>query len=226
MTVLSIRGHARAVAVLVFAAAIAADAVQSSLPCGTGDVTQRLQFATDSSVVQHVAPPGSEIRAAALAAQRLDTRILVPAYWLLFAATGLLFWRSLGRIDRVGGAVVIALATGAALFDFLENRAIVAALTDAGPFRSAAQWATIKWALVFAATLALAFPFLARLKISHQSRPLAVITGMVLMAGGLIGLSVWRGDGWITVALPTIAIGLLLMALLFLWDPEYLDEAT
>jgi hypothetical protein len=226
MTVLSIRGHAWAVAVLVFAAAIAADAVQSSLPCGTGDVTHSLQFATDSSVVQNVAPPGSAIRAAALAAQRLDTRILVPGYWLLFAGAGLLLWRTRGRIDRGAGTVVIALATGAALFDFLENRIIVAALTDGAPFRSAALWATVKWALVFAATLALALPFLARLKIPHQSRPLAVMTGLVLMAGGLIGSSVWRGDGWIAAALATIAIGLLLMALLFLWDPEYLDEAS
>ena len=108
MPALSIRGHAWLVAVLVFAAAIAGDAVRSVLACRTVDVVQRLQFSDQASTVESVAPRGSDIRAAAVTAQRLDSRVLVPAYWLLFTAVALLLRRTAGPLDRVAGAAVFA----------------------------------------------------------------------------------------------------------------------
>jgi hypothetical protein len=225
MPALSIRGHAWAVAVLVFAAVIAGDAVRSALPCRTGDVIQKLQFSDQASTVESVAPQGSKIRAAAVTAQRLDSRVLVPAYWLLFTAAALLLWRTALTVDHFAGTVVIVFATAAALLDLQENRVIVADLEDGAAFRSPVFWAKAKWAAVFFATLGLSLPFLARLMIPHQSRVLAIITGTVLLTGGLIGVSVWRGPGWVAAALSVTAIGMLLMALLFLWDPRYLNEA-
>ena len=226
MPSLSTRRHAWAVAVLVLTSAIAGDAVQSRLPCGGGNVFQMLQFAENKLLVMRIAPAGSSLNAAAIEAQRLDTRLFIPIYWLLFASAGLLFARTGKNPDRLAGIGIIAAASGAAWSDLQENRLILAALANADDFRSPINWAMAKWALVFAATLGLSLPPLLRVKRPHQSRVLAVVAGILLLAGSVIGLNVLRGPEWLGAAVALAAIGLLLMALSFIWNPEYLFETA
>ena len=220
------RRHAWAVAALVLASAIAGDAVQSRLPCGGGDLIQALQFADSRLLVMRMVPAGSPINHAAIEAYRLDTILFVPSYWLVFTSAGLLLMRTGWHVDRLLAAAIIAAATGAAVFDIVENRLIGAALANSDDFRSPIAWATAKWTLAFGAILCVSLALLLRLKQKHQSRTLGIVAGALLLAGSAAGLHVVRGPSWLAATSVLSAIGLLLLALSFIWDPEYLFETV
>lgn len=217
-----IRGRARFASALIFAAAVAAAAVSRHIPPEHSGILLKLEFATSAGDVVRQVP--AAVRDRILRAQRDDSLLLIPVIWAVFASSGLVLLLSGGRVNRAFGTIVILSSTVAAACDLRENMLIVDALTDAGADGNPAKWARPKWLFFFLSTLALSVPLLTA---SPHLRLHANLTAILFAAAGLWGLwtSAFNHAG-IREVLPCLAIALFLLALIFLWDPEFLAKSS
>jgi hypothetical protein len=143
--------------------------------------------------------------------------ILIATYWLLFICIGLVFWSSDARLDRIASLVVFGGGTLGAILDVLENQAI---LVGAEP------WAEAKWLSISVTAIGVAVPPVARSLTGHDYHLLGTVGGIFLAAGGLLGVFLRETPDSISVALLLGGAGLLFVALLFVWEPEYISAKT
>ncbi|HUE86324.1 MAG TPA: hypothetical protein VMO26_09625 [Vicinamibacterales bacterium] len=218
MTTGNVRRVAHAAAILVFAIAAAAAAVNRELPASESNLLLELEFASTPQAVRARVEPS--MRDAVDRAQRADSRFLIPAYWAAFVAAGIVLVVSRGSANRRFALAVMLLITVAAAADYGENDAIGIALS-AAPAEGAAPliWARVKWVAFFLATAALVPPLVAA---SRARGTHATLTALCLAAAAVVGLA---ATAVFTSAMPyavmLLALGLFGLALLFLWNPEY-----
>lgn len=217
-----LRSWARFASALIFAAAVAAAAVTRHIPSTHDGILLKLEFATSAGEVLRQVP--AEMRDRILRAQRDDSLLLIPVYWAFFAASGVVLLLSGGRVNRASGAMVILGITVAAACDLRENALLVEALTDPAADGNPARWARPKWLLFFISTLALSAPLLTA---TPHLRLHANLAALSCAVAGLWGLwtSTFRHTG-IPEVFPALAVALFLLALLFLWDPEFLAKPS
>ncbi len=129
------------------------------LPEGVSSPILALELIRTPSALSDIAPTEGEQQQLAKSI-RIDYAF-VAGYALLFAAIGLFSWTSVGTFGRRTAVVVVVAGLGAALFDVLENREMLALLNhrvDASP-RIFSLW---KWRLLFLTVLASAPVFIDR----------------------------------------------------------------
>jgi hypothetical protein len=210
-------------AALIFGSAIAAAAVSRHIPSAHSNLILDLEFAESAEGVRALVP--ADLRDAVVRALRDDSWMLIPAYWALFTATGMVLILSGGRINRAVGVIVIISITIAAACDLRENAAIAAALTAvAAPAAGPAPWALAKWLLLFTAASALSVPLLTR---RRRLRFHANGTGVLFAIAGLRGL--WAAafhHAGVPSAVTVLVLALFLSALLFVWDPDFFAKPS
>ncbi len=121
--------------------------------------------------------------------QLLDEAMFIPSYVLFFAAAGVFAFRILGWTRWFAAAAVLLVLT-AAVFDYREDAAILAALVnpagcDASAISRAAYW---KWGLLFAMLLSLV-PLLLRHWDSATLRVLGLPIALYMTFSGVAGLT-------------------------------------
>lgn len=213
-----IRRWAHAAALLIFGSAIAVTAVNRHIPEQHTGILLALELADSGDDVRARVPAG--VRDAVRRAHRDDSWLLIPAYWAVFSACGMVLVLSGGRIPRLCGWAVIAGITIAALCDWRENALIEAALDDAASDATPAPWALAKWRLLFAVCAAMSVPLLT---LSRHLRLHANLTAVLFVAASAWGLVASTGgsSGGILTATTLLAAALFLLALLFLWDSGF-----
>jgi hypothetical protein len=218
-----VRRWAGAAAALIFGSAIAVAAVTRHIPKQHGGILLALEFAPSAAAIRGIVP--ADMRAAVMRSQRDDSFMLIPAYWALFATIGGVLVLSGGRINRICGWTVIAGVTLAAACDLRENVVITAALRDASPSEaSPARWALVKWILLFLIAAVLSVPLLTR---TRHLRLHANSTALLFLLAGLWGL--WasaRNLAGVPTATMVFALAIFLLALLFIWDPDFFAEPS
>lgn len=216
----------RIVAALVFTLAIIGAAIPSRIPQACRKVLLPLEFATAQTAVDRLAPRGSDTRAGAMTAQQIDFAFIAN-YWLFFATTGLLFFRTSRGTWRATGAALILVGTAAALCDWRENQAILGALgPGAAPFASPAGWALWKWRLVFLSFLLVAVLLLWPLHRHSVVRVLRVAAGVLLLAGALTGARASADADGIRRAMNLAGSGTFLLALVCIWYPDDIIDSA
>jgi hypothetical protein len=219
----NIRRWANGASALIFAAAVAATAVNRHIPKTHPGVLLELEFAPTAQDVRDVTSP-ADLRAAIMRAQRADSVLLIPAYWALFAVSGMVLMLSGGPVNRFCGFAAMLTITIAAAVDLRENAVIEAALTSTAQAAGPARWATAKWLLLFASAGALGVPLLTR---ARRLRFHANLTAALFAIAALHGVLATLVR---PIALPSavfaLAAALFCLALLFLWDPEYFSPPT
>src|SRR5438093_935809 len=139
------------------------------LPEGVRSPILALELIRAGNVLPEIAPTGPEQRQLAKSI-KIDFGF-IAAYTLFFVAVGVFASAAAGRVGKRAAFVIVAAGIGAALFDVLENRAMLALLDHrAGPApRVPSLW---KWRLIFVAVLA-SVPVL----IDRTARPFRQIVG-------------------------------------------------
>lgn len=210
-------------AALIFGSAIAAAVVTRHIPKAHSSLLLDLEFAESAESVRALVP--ADLRDAVVRAQRDNSWILIPAYWALFTATGMVLILSGGRINRAVGVIVIISISVAAGCDRRENSVIAAALTAvAAPAAGPASWALAKWLFLFTAASALSVPLLTR---SRRLRFHANGTAVLFAIAGLRGL--WAAafhHAGVPSAVTVLVLALFLSALLFVWDPDFFAKPS
>ena len=216
--VVRLRRTAKLAAILTFFVAIAAAAVTREVPRDRPQLLLSLEFADSAEEVRRLAP--AAVRDAVIRAQWLDTALLIPSYWALFFVSGRTISRSGGERHRRLGRVVMVTICAAAAFDYAENAAIAAALADAGlVWGVPAVWAYGKWLLFYGTAVALGAVLCAAPARRFHGRLAGLLVGLAGAAGVTATLV---STPWVPAAIPGLFAGLVLLALLWLWDPEYL----
>jgi hypothetical protein len=216
---------ARTVAVLVLFTAVAGQVVRRPIPCTTPGVLLSLEFAATQADADRLAPPRTPLRDGVREAQQRDNWFIY-VYGLLFLSAAGLVARRGTRYDKVVAVGIGVLTLLAGFYDWRENQAIVAALSGppaTGDFESPAGWAADKWRLIFLAAFALATPFLNRITKVSESRALATVMGLLLLAPTAIGAWTSTLHRAVELGTPLLALGFLLLALLCVWEPDYLN---
>ena len=213
-----IRGWAKAAAILTFVTGVAGAAVGRHVPQQQPPLLLSLEFADSAQEVRRLAP--AELRAAVMRAQRADSWLLIPSYWALFAASGVVMMLSGGIRNRAIGIAAIAAITAAAALDYRENAVIASALDAPGITTGSPQWwATGKWLLIFLTSSLVGAAF----ALHPRRRPHAFVSSALLVIGGAAGLyATLFAHALVQPASGVMAAGLLLLALLWIWSPESL----
>ena len=217
-----VRRWAAIAAALIFGSAIAAAAVTRHIPKAHKGILLTLEFAPSAEAVRTLVP--GDLRDAILRAQRDDSLMLIPVYWAVLTATGVVLILSGGRINRAVGVTVIVSIAVAAACDLRENALIVSALTAIVPTGSPAPWALAKWLLLFTSATAMSIPLLTR---SRRLRFHANLTAVLFAFAGLRGL--WASavhHAAVPLAVAVLVVSLFLLALLFVWDPDFFAKPS
>jgi hypothetical protein len=225
-TGVSVRRWAKTAAVLIFVTAVSAVVVGRGIPQQQPPLLLSLEFATSADEIRQLIPP--LLRDAVLRAQRADSWLFIPSYWALFVATGLVMRVSGGdqaKRNRTLGLAVIVAITLTAAFDYFENAAIAVALEPV-PSSDGANprpWAIAKWLLLFVSVGLVA----AAVGLRPKPKPHAILTAALLAAASALGIvaTLFARD-YIQPAVGVMAVGLLLLALLWIWSPAYLARSS
>jgi len=162
----------------------------------------------------------------------------IGTYWSLLAGLGglLAFRPSIGW--RVLAAVVVLLATGAAIFDVFENRGILAMidlipqdLNDAAALKTR-EASLVKWGFFFAALGPISLVFLGRKSVAPEflgresaggfARALAALAGVCLLVASVVGLAGLVYNPAIPWAVLALSLGLIPAFLVLAIMPEIL----
>jgi hypothetical protein len=156
---------------------------------------------------------------AVLDAQRDDSHFFIPLYWAAIASVGGFLLLNGGQLNRRSGWTVILIISAVAFCDLRENARIVDALGSASP-EGPAPWGTVKWLLVFVLAGVVALPLLRRMDSLRKHAKLVARTFAVSSVFGLLATLFFHG--MIPWAMLTFAAGLFLLALLLIWDFNFL----
>lgn len=202
---------------LIFGLAVAFVAVARHLPKERAGLHVTLAFAKSADEVRASMPTALQL--AVLEAQNDDSRFFIPIYWLAIAAIGGFLLLNGGRLNRRSGWAVLLLISAVAGCDLLENSRIVDALgatSHAGP----APWGWLKWLLVFLLAGVMALPLLNRMNTLRKHARLVARTFAISCVLGLVGTLLFHA--FIPIAALLFAVGLFLLALLLIWDYNFL----
>jgi hypothetical protein len=214
----SIRRSAKAAAILTLIAAVAGAAVGRHVPRQQAPLVLSLQFAESANDVRRLTPP--TLQANVLRAQRDDAWFFIPSYWALFCAAGVVMVLSGGTRNRTLGIATIAVISVTAVLDYGENAAIAAAFVPGEAIVShPARWAVAKWTLLFVAAGLLG----AALMLIPRRGLHAMLAGGLLNVAAIVGIGgALFAPELVQSAVAAMAAGLLLLALLWIWNPAYL----
>ena len=214
-----VRRWAKTAAILIFVSAVSATAVGRHVPAQRPPLLLTLEFANSAEEVRRLTPPN--LRDVVIRAQRLDGLLLIPSYWALFVASGMVMTLSGGTRNRALGLATIAAITVSAALDYGENAAIASAfegpgLADTSELRPA-PWATGKWLLLFLTSALVA----AAIGLRPKPRPHAILAAALLGLAGLLGIiAILFARQLVQPAVGAMAAGLLVLALLWILEPS------
>jgi len=152
----------------------------------------------------------------------------IGTYWSLLAGLGglLAFRPSIGW--RLLAAVVVLLATGAAIFDVFENQGILAMidlipqdLNDVAAVKTR-EASLVKWGFFFAALGPISLVFPGCKSVGRDARVLAALAGVCLLVASVVGLAGLAYNPAISWAVTALSLGLIPAFLVLAIKPEIL----
>jgi hypothetical protein len=206
---------------LIFGLAVAFVAVARHVPKERADLHVTLAFAASADAVRGPIP--ASLYPAVLEAQRDDSHFFIPLYWAAIASVGGFLLLNGGSLNRRSGWAVLLLVSAIAFCDLRENARIVDALgatSQEGP----APWGLLKWLLVFVLAGIMALPLLRRMDSLRKHARLVAWTFAASCGLGLPAtLFVHALIPWAALA---FGAGLFLLALLLIWDYNFLGTRS